>query len=185
MTIQEMYLLIGKIVAYYPRFCDKYDNSKIKLMAESWHELLYDLPFELCVKALQKHVLDTEKGCFVPNVGEIRRNAMNICDSDTELTGSEAWGEVTKAIRQYGQYNTEKALESMSEITRKVVKHIGYREICFTDNIGVIRGQFLKMYEHLLKRENDKKISPKGFIEQFNRLLGSAQNKMISYKEME
>lgn len=44
---------------------------------------------------------------------------------------------------------------NLSEFTRKVVNQIGYREICLSENLEIIRAQFRKAYETLEKRETE------------------------------
>jgi hypothetical protein len=35
---------------------------------------------------------------------------------------------------------------------------MGWREICMSEDIGVIRGQFLRMYEQIATREQEKQL---------------------------
>ena len=50
----------------------------------------------------------------------------------------------------------------MSRRTAEVVKRISWREICQSENLSVIRGQFIKIYESLEKRERKSMKLPEG-----------------------
>lgn len=73
----------------------------------------------------------------------------------------EAWGEVQKAISQYGYYRQEEALESLTPIVREAVKRLGFREICLDENQDAVRAHFFKIYSSLIERKtNDAKLPP-------------------------
>lgn len=73
----------------------------------------------------------------------------------------EAWGEVQKAISQYGYYRQEEALESLTPIVREAVKRLGFREICLDENQDAVRAHFFKIYSTLIERKtNDAKLPP-------------------------
>lgn len=180
MTKQELTVFFARIEAYYPRFCEGFTQEKMKITMGAWYDIVGDLPLDLCNMALKKHVLSTSKGMFAPSVMEIRKNAMNICDVGSETTGAEAWGEVMRAIGLHGMYNTDEAIGSMTQTTARVVKFLGWQNICKAENIDVVRGQFLKMYDMQAKREIDKKILPVGFNEQLVRLLSKFENKLLA-----
>jgi hypothetical protein len=160
-----MYKLFAVIEAYYPKFCEGYTETKLHTTVDAWYDILNDLPYNLVTMALKKHVLDSVIGKWQPSVTELRHNALKLCDTENESTGADAWGEVIKAIGCHGHYNSEEALNSMSETTRQVVKQFGFKNICFAENMDVVRGQFLKMYELTKKRQTDIKMLPKSFID--------------------
>ena len=57
-----------------------------------------------------------------------------------------AWGYVARAIRDYGYNNPDKALASMPEDVRFVVKQLGWTDLCLSENAMADRAHFLKIY---------------------------------------
>jgi hypothetical protein len=158
MTEKEVVKLFVLLTAAYPRFDTFSDPEKTRPVIKLWAEMLADIPYEVVEVAVKKFILESS---YPPTIAEIRKQAMEIATSPEDKIGSaEAWGEVERAIRLYGYYNEAEALKSMSPQTAKVVKYIGWREICLSEEPGVVRGQFLKMYEQLQERERKEALLP-------------------------
>jgi hypothetical protein len=76
------------------------------------------------------------------------------------IDGATAWGEVSRAIREYGWYNPDDAMQSMSPRAAHVARMIGWKEICTCEQPGVIRGQFIKMFDAYSGREKQDALLP-------------------------
>lgn len=127
-------------------------------MVELWHELLGDLEFNLAIAAVKKLILESP---FPPTIADIRKRAVEIMTpAEDKIDASTAWGEVVHAIRMFGYPRPQEALESMSPRTRKVVEQMGWQEICQATEPGVVRGQFLRMYEAYSAREKQDALLP-------------------------
>lgn len=150
MTIGETAKLLAVLAASYPKF--EVDDLKVQV----WHEMLGDLDYSVASLAVKKLIM---QNTFPPAIAEVRKVAAELMNRG-QVTGAEAWGEVIKAIRSFGYYREEEALASMSPTTAKVVRHMGWREICLSDEPSVIRGQFLKMYEQVSNREMEEQQLP-------------------------
>jgi hypothetical protein len=69
-----------------------------------------------------------------------------------------AWQEVLAEVRRVGKAETPNFSHAT---TSAVVKAIGWREICMSDNANVLRSNFLKLYQELsttLDRESLSKV---------------------------
>ena len=64
----------------------------------------------------------------------------------------EGWEQVQRAIRRYGSYEQQKALDSMDEVTRQAVQQMGWKNICLSDNETADRANFRMIYERLAER---------------------------------
>ena len=146
MTKGETAKLLAVLAAAFPRF--EVDDLKVQV----WHEMLGDLEYKMASLAIKKLILEST---FPPSIAEVRKAAVEI-QAPEQINGTQAWGEVIKAIRNFGQYREEEALASMSPRTAYVVKCMGWREICMAEELGVIRGHFLKMYQQC--RENKRAV---------------------------
>jgi len=147
-----------------------YKNFEITTSkTDLWHELIGDLAFPIAQMALKKAMLTSE---FPPTVAEIRKMVAEITETE-QLDAGKAWGEVTRAISKWGFNQPTEAFNSMSPITLQIVKQISWREICMSENPGVERGQFMKMYDSMKKREESNKLLPTNFKNQILELSQS------------
>lgn len=147
------------------------DADAIKM----WFALLGDLDYNIANIAIQKYMLN---GKYPPTIADIRELATNVKTGDIPLW-SDGWEEVLLAIRKYGSYRENEALEGMSEITRMTVQRMGFRNICMSDKISVERGSFRDIYNELADRKQREILTPvklSNLIEQVrgnNKLIGA------------
>lgn len=114
-----------------------------------WYALLHDLDYHILSKALQQYMLTNK---FKPTVAELR-------DIYTELVNpsisdwSEGWEKFSRAIGHYGMYQEQAAMESFDEVTREVVKRLGFQNICLSENIVADRARFAEIYQAIQRRK--------------------------------
>jgi hypothetical protein len=158
MTKTETIKLFTIFTAAYPRF-DSFKNAEaLKPVIELWTEMLADVPYPVVETAAKKLILESP---YPPTISDIRKQVVEITtDPADRIDGATAWGEVAKAIREYGHYNPEEAMESISPRAVKVARMIGWKELCTCEEPGVIRGQFIKMYDAYTAREKQDALLP-------------------------
>jgi hypothetical protein len=148
MTKGEVAKLLVVLAASYPKF--EVDDLKVQV----WYEMLGDLDYDVANIAIKKIIM---LNTFPPAIAEVRKAAIEI-SSPMGLTAAEAWGEVIRAIRDYGYYREKEAMASMSPITAQVVRYLGWREICLSEEPEILRAHFLKMYDQVAAREQEKQL---------------------------
>lgn len=155
MTREEFKVLCKGMKAVYtqPSFLPDADAFNI------WYSLLQDIDYMVAQAAIQKYMLTNK---FPPTIADIREYATTIKTGEKPLW-SDGWEEVLKAIRKYGSYRESEALESMTEITRKSVQRLGFRNICMSENIMADRANFRMIYEQIAEREHTSKQIPVNF----------------------
>lgn len=176
MVKSDMMKILAVLSEVYPKF----EVNEVK--AAVFYELLGDLEYKVVQSAVKKHMLVSE---FPPTIAEIRKLAIEIKNPELQITAADAWGEVQKAIRYFGWYRGEEALASMSEGARRVAEHIGWQNICESENIDVIRGQFMKMYGQIEVRDKTDAMLPEGLkndIKQLTENIGKPIPKAIGEK---
>ena len=120
-----------------------------------WYDMLKDLDYNLAEIAVKTLISESP---HAPTISDIRKAAAH---TKEELpVSATAWGEVMQAIKSYGIYQQEKALESMSPLTRKVVKAMGFKELCLSENMMADRAHFQKMFDTMIKREEHDRVIP-------------------------
>lgn len=147
MKPDEIKTLVAMTLANFPNMQERHMSPTVAL----WQQMLSDIPFNVAKAALIK-VLATAK--FWPTVGEIRETAVQLT-SPNVLSAPEAWAQVIKAIRY--DYSSDK----LDPVVRKAIEGFGgLNGIGYSENIDVVRGQFLKVYEQYANRERDAAVMP-------------------------
>ena len=153
-----------------------FPNMKISEATVSvWYELLGDLDFRVAQTAVKKILLESP---YPPTIADIRKSAVDV-SVPRKLSGAEAWGKVINAIHGYGSYGQEKALAALDATTAKVVRYMGWRELCTSEEPGVIRGQFLKMYQQVQKREEEDELLPAALKDDIAQICGNHDLRLI------
>jgi hypothetical protein len=153
----EMFKIITFLGIAYPNYAAFSDVTQAKNTAKVWADMLGDIDFKLLEAAVKRYASINK---WPPSIAEIRENALNIISPQQGLTAADAWGEVMSAIRNFGIYREVEALESMPPKTRKVVKYIGWKEICQCEQADVMRGQFRMMYEQTQNKDKQEALLP-------------------------
>lgn len=176
MTRTETIKIFAILTAAYPRFDTYTDKERLRPVIELWTEMFRDVPYPVVETAVKKLILESP---FPPTIADVRKHIVDITtDPSDRIDGATAWGEVVQAIRKFGYYRPEEALDSMSPRVAKVVKMLGWQEICISEQPGVIRGQFLKMYDAYSAREKQEALLPSDLKEQIQ-LIGNGGLKII------
>lgn len=163
MTKQEFAVWVAACKSYYPKEKNLLDTEAA---VSAWYEMLSDLDFDVASQSLRACV---STSTFSPSIAEIRRQARELQCDDVPNWG-EAWEEVVHAIRNYGSYREKEAYEHMSELTRRTVQCIGFRDICMSENVSIERGQFRSVYDQLARRERERKQMSPTLIAEIDRL---------------
>ncbi len=110
---------------------------------------LQDIPYNVAEVTLNKWVATNK---WSPSIADIREQATSLTQGEAKEWG-DAWQDVLRAISRYGSYREDEALESLDDTTRQVVKRLGFRNICYSEEIQVDRANFRMIYEQQLQRD--------------------------------
>lgn len=90
-----------------------------------WYQMLGGYTEEEFSRAVQE-LIKTEE--YLPSIAKITKTIaktkVNLPDAEDE------WQDVLRAVRQFGSWDEEGALNSLEPYTRKIVKYIGFNRIC-------------------------------------------------------
>jgi hypothetical protein len=100
-----------------------------------------------------------ENSRFAPSIGDFLKYH-NKKNGPQMLDAMAAWGTVKKAVSNYGYDRQQQALESMDEITRSVVRDMGWYTICMSemDDERIMFAQFRNTYEARAKIAERERI---------------------------
>lgn len=146
------------------------DEDSIKI----WYVLLKDISYEVLNLAIQKHIMT---GVYPPTVADLRRLATEVTQGQQADWGN-GWEQVLLAIRKYGMYQINEALESMDDITRQCVERLGFKEICLSENLANDRANFRMIYEQIAERKKKDAQLPEALTEKINAILTENKKQM-------
>lgn len=122
-----------------------------------WHDMFDDLS----VGTVSAAMLSLASRDKFPPPGLLRDTAVRL---QNQLDGrppipdvDEAWDEVMWAVRHVGRYDTPEWSHSAVGAT---VRAIGWLEVCNCTELGVMRGQFARLYETCKGRVERESIPP-------------------------
>jgi len=150
-----------------------YPNNKITAETIRVYQItLQDIPGDVLEKAIL-HLTTTNK--FFPTVAEIRDAAYLLMVVTNKIPSAyEAWGEVQEEIARCGEYFRYSISTNVPEyshpLVERAVEIMGYKQLCYSDNLVADRAHFFKVYESLYQRAvDDLKMLPevKNFQEHY------------------
>ena len=158
MTKEEWKVLVKAMKSAYPNQNFIPDEWSLEL----WYKMLSDIPYEALNLAIQRHISTNR---YPPTIADLRGCMVQ------EKDWSEGWAEVKRAISLYGAPREKEALESMSPLTRQIVKRLGFQEICMSENIMVERANFRMIYEQEAKKKSEELRLPETVRARLNGIL--------------
>lgn len=139
----------AKIMTYLGTIYNKQFTSQELTVWYSFFHNVDTNSFKVSIKNL------AEKNKYMPSIAEVKSEILRIKNPELKLNAEEQWGEVLKAIRKYGYYQTNKALQSLCPYTREIVERMNFQEICKSENINWDRKVFIETFNACKKtREN-------------------------------
>ena len=154
-TVQVITLLAGNYDSI-----SKKDSTQKQLMINTWQECLGDLDYRLVLQAVKKTIIESP---YPPTIHEIRKNAVEMMNPTQTRTAIEAWNEAYRMICG-GLYMTQDQFETASPEVKKFfgdVRQVAELARTDIDTVNTVtKGQFLKQYDVLVQREQERKILP-------------------------
>lgn len=158
-TTQIITLLAGN----YTNISEKTKEQK-QMMVNTWQECLGDLDYQLILQAVKKTIIESP---YPPTIHEIRKNAIEMIKPSIQKPAIEAWNEAYKMIC-CGLYMTQEQFEEHSPEVKRFFGDVRQvAELAKTDinTVNTVtKGQFLKQYEAIVKKEQEQKLLPKNML---------------------
>lgn len=138
------------LLSHFPKTEIPKDRAKIMF------EFLSDLTEEQYVLGIKRFCKEHKE--IYPNTNLIAYiREYGVINELAFLSSSEAWEMVLKEMGRvggaYGSPNPPSAL------VKKAIDGIGWKDLCLSENVDVIRGQFRKIYEQLVERKKKEMLS--------------------------
>lgn len=165
-----------KVMAYIEAATGKSVSSDT---AEVYFDLLGDLPVGVFQLAAKRVVLEHRWATF-PSVAELREAASETAQGAVKpLSAGEAWSIAWKAAGRIDPEisgSAERGLAGLPELVVEAVRAFGIPALCCgREPVGVVRAQFVKIFEQLAAREKRIALMPPA-IRQAVAAIGAGEN---------
>jgi hypothetical protein len=181
MTKREVAELMTILQANYPDSFKGQSDEVVAAKVALWHDFFKDYPSTV-VSAAAKAFMATDAKGFMPNVGQITEQIRRLNEPE-EMTAIEAWGYVSKALRN-SAYGSVEEFTKLPPLIQKVVgspEQLKEWALMETDVVqSVISSNFQRSFKVGQDRERDFEKLPcevKAFIGQ---IAGTAIGRLES-----
>lgn len=164
---EETAKLFLMIKGNYPSYYKSMDAVTSKLTISMWESALSDIPAHVVFSVAQKYML---QNVFPPTIAEIREMVIKTTNPDALTSPEEAWEKVILAVKKYGYYQQPEAFRNFSEPIARAVKAIGWQNICKSENIGIERSNFMKMYNVMDQGNREEALLPKEIFDKLQKI---------------
>lgn len=132
---------------------DTYRETVTESQTRAWYEHFKTDSAMDFTKAIMRW---SETNRTFPTVADLKGELSCMKNDSLEMDGNEGWNKVKDAIRRYGYYNSEEAVESLDPVTREAVERMGgFQAICMMPNDDWTRKNFVKTWEEIAKAKKD------------------------------
>ena len=178
MTIQETGAIMEILNVAYPRFYAGKDAEYRRNAVALWAEMFKDYPAKLVAYAVKAFIAEDTSG-FPPVIGQIL-DKVSMLTEEPQMTESEAWALVYKAICNSGYHSVEE-FEKLPKNVQKAVHSPEQLRAWGMDqnfNAGVESSNFKRVYRMVCEREKKFNALP----EDIKRLMQEKSGDKIEKK---
>ena len=139
---------------------------------------LVDLDFDEAKLAVMQ-MIQTDDGEHMPRIAAVRRATVELAGGNPP-TADEAWAEVLAQVSEAGRYSTPSWTHPR---IATAVGTVGWLRICEAELIGVIRAQFVKVYDSLAERQVRTDALAPGFADQLEAIMARSRRSTLELAE--
>jgi len=173
MTKEETWKIVYVIKSSYPKSYERFSEKDFDNLCTSLHMCLENYTYQQASLGLKAFLISDTKG-FPPVAGQIIEQIHKLTPKPSEMEGLQAWNLVMQGIRN-GTYGAEEEFSKLPPLVQKTIGSAQYLrdEAINSDfNMDVAKGQFLKNYEIIKKREAEMEKIPASMRLEIKERLG-------------
>lgn len=156
MTAEDAIKVLSVMKAAYPRFYADMTKSEAQSVIALWADMFSEDSVEIVAAAVKSFIASDAKG-FPPHIGAIKDEIYKLKHKD-EMTESEAWALVAKAIRR-SAYFAKEEFDKLPEICQRLVgspEQLKEWALCESiDTMTVAQSNFMRSYKARAKTERE------------------------------
>lgn len=149
MTKEETAAIMGVLKAAYPDYYRGMKRDEAVNIVNLWHIMFKDDDFHIVQAAVQHYIATDAHQFRPPHIGAIKESLYKMQSAD-QMSEMEAWGHVSKAIRN-SLYNAQEEFDKLPPVVRRVVGSPGQLRtwaMIDTDSIEtVVQSNFMRSFK--------------------------------------
>ena len=154
-----------------------------------YFDLLGDLEAPVLRTACKRVILGHPWKTF-PSIAELRQASADCLHGQLgDLSPGEAWAlawEIVGRIDPAIEGSSARAMEGAPRRVIEALKAMGIPAMCYgKEPVGVLRGQFMKIYDGLASRDKRSALMPKAVKEEVKKLGGEVEKRLASIGRMD
>ncbi len=110
-----------------------------------WYEFFKDTNITDLKNAIQRIIA---KNKYIPSIAELKQEIAYTTNPILQLDLDEEWDSVLHALRRYGYYRFDEAMDSLKPETRQIVRTIGWYRLCTSTDIERERRTFKELFNN-------------------------------------
>lgn len=128
-----------------------YNKEFTQEQVSVWYSMLGEYSKEEFREAI-KELIKTEE--YLPSIAKVtnqiaERKTSNLPNAEDE------WNEVLNVVHRYGSYRQQEAMEHLKPYTAYITRHIGYQNICMSEDNTWNRKEFIEEYNSMKEHEKE------------------------------
>ena len=161
-------------IAYNKEFTDE--------QVSVWYEFFKDENYDDFRNAVKRII---PKNQFMPSIAELKQEITFISNPILQLNADEEWDSVLKAIRKYGSYRQDEAMQSLKPYTANIVRQVGYTRICLSESIQWERKEFMELFNTNKERDAESLMlaAPQMTLAEITRIARLKGKEMLEHQE--
>ena len=180
MTKEETGKILAVVNAYYPYFFREMNADGKRAIIDLWARQFAEYDYMLVNSALDAYIATDEQG-RAPNVGILKALIRKMAEPE-EMTEQEAWGLVSKALRN-SNYNSQAEFDKLPEQLQRIVgSPAQLREWALMDADtvqSVIASNFQRSYRARVKSDKEYLAIPSSVRETIAKLTEGKSIKLL------
>lgn len=129
-----------------------YNKEFTEEQVSVWYEFFKEEDYDAFRKAV-KRIIPLKQ--FMPSIAELKQEIATISNPVLQLNAEDEWDNVLKAVKKYGSYRQDEAIQSLKPYTRNIVRQVGYMRICMSENIQWERKEFMELFNTNKERDTE------------------------------
>lgn len=159
-----------------------YNKEFTEEQVSVWYEFFKDTDYDTFRQAVKRIIPQKQ---FMPSIAELKQEIAHISNPILQLNADEEWDCVIQAVRRYGMYREDEALNSLKPYTRHITRQVGFIRICMSENIQWERKEFIDLFN--MNKERDEVAlmlsEPQLTLTELTRMAKIKEQEVLDHKE--
>lgn len=175
MNREEILLIMGVLKAAYPAYYRDMSRRDAETVVALWSDMFSEDPVDLVAAAVKALIASDENG-FPPHIGSVKAKLRQLTEQP-QMTASEAWGSVMKAIRRSG-YNSQQEFDKLPQMLQRLVgspSQLKEWALMDAETVqSVVASNFQRSYQVRAKQEYEYQAIPQSV----RQMIGAMADRM-------